>query len=144
MIRNITYFLIIITCIASHAQNYPLNEVVDVMIVGARSQDLIGWDVVGVKNTDDNAPILLKVVAENTTTLSNGRITLNFWGSPQSMDIYLPALEFGDSPSEQEYVFWVAEDGSTYWARTNSDGTHHGGAVNQSALYAMWYDDADL
>ncbi len=43
-----------------------------------------------------------------------------------------------------EYLLWVAEDGSTYWANTNTDGTHHGDAVTRSALYAMQYDDADL
>ncbi len=39
------------------------------------------------------------------------------------------------------FLFWVAEDGSTYWANS-SHGS--GAAMNQSALYAMRYDSDGL
>ena len=61
-----------------------------------------------------------------------------------SIDVFLPVLEFDRNQSITEYEFWVAEDGSTYWARVNEDGTHYGNAVSQSALYAMQYDEDGL
>ena len=67
-------------------------------------------------------------------------------GGAISLDTPLRAYSRNRVPAgdKTEYLLWVAEDGSTYWANTNADGTHHGDAVTRSALYAMQYDDANL
>jgi hypothetical protein len=62
-------------------------------------------------------------------------VTLNF-DNGSGMEAYLPVgVWFGN----RGLSLWVAEDGSTYWARDNGDGTHHGVTVTQDALYAMRY-----
>jgi len=69
-------------------------------------------------------------------------VTLSF-SQGDGVQVFFPSLEF-DEGDKTEYLLWVAEDGSTYWANTNSDETHHGDGVTRSALYAMQYDDANL
>ena len=91
-------------------------------------------------NTDADVPILLGLTATDTTTFPGNQITLVFDGGDE-IDIYVPSLTF---TGEETYLLWVAEDGSTYWARVNEDGTHDGNTVNQSALYAMQYDEDGL
>ena len=103
--------------------------------------------------TERDWPILLAISGSSNTWDDEDKITLSikvkdviesynagydvFYADP--VDVYLPELTF---PSEgATYKFWVAEDGSTYWARSDYG---PGTAVTQNAIYAMFEDSSGL
>jgi hypothetical protein len=88
---------------------------------------------------DSEAPILLWVQVNRDMPVGRS-VTLNF-DNGSGMEVYLPELECGSGTAD--YLLWVAEDGSTYWAR-NVSGDYEGDEVTQDALYAMRYDPDGL
>jgi len=99
------------------------------------------YDDNGVQN-DDDSPILLQVSLQDGVDVASLRygekVTLHM-ANGSSIDVFLPALEFDRIQEITEYKFWIAEDGSTYWARDEEEGLS-GSEVKKSGLYSAEYD----
>jgi regulation of enolase protein 1 (concanavalin A-like superfamily) len=88
--------------------------------------------------TNDEWPILLQIDGTNNVWYSTDKIQLKLLNE-STLDVWLPELTFGTGNTE--YKFYVAEDGSTYWARSDHG---VGNDVTQDGAYAMLYDEGGL